>query len=210
MKRAALAVLLMAVVATLAGAVLLRPRGETRPPPNCGGRALCGEDEISSPPDATRMPGVSSSGSDGALPPAASASVPGATVAGAAPTPTPVGRADADRLLAAGKITEAVEVFRAVVAAQPTAENHGDFGSLLARLTAFDEAAVQLRAAAELDPGNADRWIALANVFYRKVNPGEAWKAEKRAREAEPGLELGRDADGMRVRKSAPSTTRRP
>ena len=89
------------------------------------------------------------------------------------------------------------------VEAAPTAKNHGDLGTLLYTLTAFDEAAVHLRAAAELEPGNADRWIALANVYYRKVNPGEAWKAEKRAREAEPGLELGRDGTGMRVRQGA-------
>ena len=44
-------------------------------------------------------------------------------------------------------------------------------------------------------------FIILANVYYRKVDPGAAWKAEKRARAAEPGLELGRDAAGMRVRK---------
>ena len=112
-------------------------------------------------------------------------------------------RAEADRLIAEGKIAEAIEVFREAVEAAPTAENHGDFGALLYRLTAFDEAALHLRAAADRDPGNADRWIALANVYYRKTNPGEAWKAQKRAREAEPGLELGRDNEGMRVRKGA-------
>lgn len=110
-------------------------------------------------------------------------------------------RAEADRLVAAGKVIEGIEVFRKAVEAAPTAKNHGDLGSLLYRLTAFDESARHLRAAAELDPGNADRWIALANAYYRKVDPGAAWKAEKRAREAEPGLELGRDADGMRIRK---------
>lgn len=110
-------------------------------------------------------------------------------------------RAEADRLIAAGKVIEGIDVFRKVVEAAPTAKNHGDLGSLLYRLTAFDESARHLRAAAELDPGNADRWIALANAYYRKVDPGAAWKAEKRAREAEPGLELGRDADGMRIRK---------
>lgn len=110
-------------------------------------------------------------------------------------------RAEADRLIAAGQVEEGIAVFRKAVEAVPTAKNHGDLGRLLYRLTAFDEAALHLRAAAELDPGNADRWIALANVYYQKVNPGEAWKAERRAREAEPGLELGRDAEGMRVRK---------
>jgi tetratricopeptide (TPR) repeat protein len=119
----------------------------------------------------------------------------------AVPTDQPARREEADRLIAEGKVMEGIEVFREVVAADPTAKNHGDLGALLYRLTAFDEAAIHLRAAAELDPGNADRWIALANVYYRKVDPGEAWKAEKRAREAEPGLELGHDSEGMRVRK---------
>jgi hypothetical protein len=117
------------------------------------------------------------------------------------PRDEPARREDADRLIAEGKVLEGIEVFRKVVAADPTAKNHGDLGALLYRLTAFDEAALHLRAAAELEPGNADRWIALANVYYRKVDPGEAWKAEKRARQAEPGLELGRDGEGMRVRK---------
>ncbi|MCC6765517.1 MAG: tetratricopeptide repeat protein [Deltaproteobacteria bacterium] len=142
-------------------------------------------------------------------PPAARATPPPRGSAPPAPTAGAVRREDADRLLAEGKVMEAVEAFREVVAAEPTARNHGDFGGLLYRLTAFDEAAIHLRAAAELDPGNADRWIALANVYYRKVNPGEAWKAERRAREAEPGLELGRDADGMRVRKGE-ATARQP
>lgn len=142
--------------------------------------------------------------------PTDTASRPAVTPTGpaASPGPTAARREDVDRLLAEGKVMEAVEAFRAVVAAEPTAKNHGDFGSLLSRLTAFDEAAIHLRAAAELDPGNADRWIALANVYYRKVNPGEAWKAEKRARAAEPGLELGRDAEGMRIRKNAPTAQR--
>jgi tetratricopeptide (TPR) repeat protein len=110
-------------------------------------------------------------------------------------------RDQADRLIGAGKIQEGLEVFRRAVAADPSAKNHGDLGGLLYGLTAYDEAAIHLRAAAELDPMNADRWIALANVYYRKVDLGEAWKAEKRAREAEPGLELARDGSGMRIRK---------
>jgi hypothetical protein len=110
-------------------------------------------------------------------------------------------RVEADRLIAEGRVLEGVNMMRKATEADPSARNHGDFGHLLQRLTAFDEALVHLRRAAELDPGNADRWIALANAYYRAVNPGEAWKAEKRAKEAEPGLELGRAANGMRVRK---------
>jgi tetratricopeptide (TPR) repeat protein len=135
----------------------------------------------------------------------------------AAPAPPPVKaretgadgkalRAEADRLLAEGNVVPGIQKLREATEADPTPRNHGDLGDLLARLTAFDEALVHLRQAAELDPGNADRWIALANAYYRAVNPGEAWKAEKRAKEAEPGLVLGRDEFGRRVRQgdSAP------
>jgi Flp pilus assembly protein TadD len=110
-------------------------------------------------------------------------------------------RAEADRLLAEGRVMPGIEKLREATAADPTAKNHGDLGDLLGRLTAMDEALVHLRQAAELDPDNADRWIALANAYYRAVNPGEAWIAEKRAKEAEPGLVLGRDKSGRRVRQ---------
>ncbi|MFN2375526.1 MAG: hypothetical protein ABR538_03255 [Candidatus Binatia bacterium] len=110
-------------------------------------------------------------------------------------------REEADRLLAEGRVPDGIEALRKATEADPSARNHGDLGALLQRLTAFDEAARHLQRAAELDPTSADRWIALANVYYQAVNPGEAWKAERRAREAEPGLQLGRDASGMRIRK---------
>jgi hypothetical protein len=123
----------------------------------------------------------------------------------ASPPPAPVDgkalRAEADRLLAEGSVLPGIEKLREATEADPTAKNHGDLGDLLERLTAVDEALVHLRQAADLDPGNADRWIALANAYYRAVNPGEAWKAEKRAKEAEPGLVLGRDKNGRRVRQ---------
>jgi tetratricopeptide (TPR) repeat protein len=110
-------------------------------------------------------------------------------------------RAESDRLFAEGKPLEGIRKLREATAADPTAKNHGDLGDLLARLTAVDEALVHLRQAAELDPGNADRWIALANGYYQAVDPGAAWEAEKRAKEAEPGLVLGRDKSGRRVRQ---------
>ena len=66
------------------------------------------------------------------------------------PPPTaPALRAEADRLIAAGQGRwRESTVFRKAVEAAPTAKNHGDFGGLLYRLTAFDEAALHLRAAA--------------------------------------------------------------
>jgi Flp pilus assembly protein TadD len=191
MKRAAPLLLVLAVVA-IAGALLRARRGAETP-------AAPSHTASTSPtivaPRAEAMPRAAS------VPPRAAAGVVTSPEPPPSPDDHPVRREDADRLIAEGKILEGVEVFRKVVEADPTAKNHGDFGSLLYRVTAFDEAAIHLQAAAELDPGNADRWIALANVYYRKVDPGAAWKAEKRAREAEPGLELGRDSEGMRVRK---------
>jgi hypothetical protein len=158
-------------------------------------------DESASPPPVEAAPPAAAPTTGGTRPPE--------PVIPPAPRPAADGkalRAEADRLLAEGRVHEGIEAMRQAAAADPTAKNHGDLGDLLARLTVMDEALVHLRQAADLDPGNADRWIALANAYYRAVNPGEAWKAEKRAKEAEPGLVLGRDKNGRRVRQgdSAP------
>lgn len=107
-------------------------------------------------------------------------------------------RARADALLKDAKIPEAVDAFDAAIEADPSsARNHGDLGRLLRDLTAIDRALYHLRRAAELDPGNADRWIELANAYYLKPSPGDAWKAEKRARQADPNLKLRRGRGGL-------------
>lgn len=111
-------------------------------------------------------------------------------------------REQADRLLADGRVHEAVDAMRKAAEVDPTARNHGDLGALLERLTLFDEAAKHLRAAAELEPANAERWLAAANAYYRAIEPGEAWKAERRAREAEPGATWSRDENGRLVRSA--------
>lgn len=103
--------------------------------------------------------------------------------------------------LGQGQIAPAVDALREAVEADPNnADNQGDLGGLLVKVTAFDDGLVHLRRAAYLDPNNADRWIALANGYYMKVDPGEAWKAERRAREVESGLVLGWGSDGLRIR----------
>ena len=181
------------LLAAVVGTVLFRrPESPTVSAPACADPSTCAtEVRVSSEPTVAATAGPTAFASTRTpVPPTPAAAVDGAAL-----------RAEADRLIAEGRVVEGIDVFRKAVEAAPTAKNHGDLGSLLYRLTAFDEATLHLRAAAELDPGNADRWIALANVYYRRVNPGEAWEAEKRAREAEPGLELARDAEGMRVRK---------
>lgn len=107
-------------------------------------------------------------------------------------------RAQADAFLAAGKVREAIDAFEAALEADPSsARNHGDYGRLLRDLTAIDKALYHLRRATELEPASADRWIDLANAYYLKPDPGEAWKAERRAREAAPGLELRRNRRGL-------------
>jgi hypothetical protein len=157
--------------------------------------------EVEAAPGSTEIPGTAPQSAAGKplSPPPASAPPPARPRAFAIDGKAL--RAEADRLLAEGNVLPGIEKLREATEADPTPKNHGDLGDLLARLTALDEALVHLRQAADLDPGNADRWIALANAYYRAVNPGEAWKAEKRAQEAEPGLVLGRDKNGRRVRQ---------
>jgi hypothetical protein len=207
------------VVSLAAGAWLFRPfdSGRDTQPESCTSGESCdlspNDAEQPAPPpvdQSAEPPVVADPATDRAVvtepvpePPAPS---PARSVSRPAPAPEPPPdgkalRAEADRLFTEGRVPEGVEKMRQATDADPTAKNHGDLGDVLARLTAIDEALIHLRAAAELDPGNADRWIALANAYYRAVDPGEAWKAEKRAKAAEPGLVLGRDKSGRRVRE---------
>jgi len=198
-----LALLLLASVA--GGLWLLRPSKLADAPVEeatgaCEQESACST--IVSSRGADPAEGTSAPPIDPAPAPPAAGSVPAPSTA--APPSRATGedpREKADRLLAEGKVHEGLDAMREAVEADPSARNYGDLGAMLERLTAFDEAARNLQKAAELDPTNADRWIALANVNYRKVDLGEAWKAERRAREAEPGLVLGRDANGMRIRQ---------
>ena len=110
-------------------------------------------------------------------------------------------RDEAHRLLGEGNVAAGLEALKKAVELDPSARNQGELGDLFVRLTAIDTGIRYLRAAAQLEPANADRWIALANAYYLEPNPGEAWKAERKAREVEPGLQLGRDAHGLRIRR---------
>lgn len=203
MKRNA-GLLLLLVASVAAGFLLWKPAPPAPQPAACDAGDSCAV------PAATEEPEASTPADPGqSLPPPAPA--PSAAKAdGPVVVVDPVRlRAEADRLIAEGRILEGVEALRQATYANPTAKNHGDLGSLLEKLTVFDEALRELKAAAELEPGNPDRWVDVANAAYRAVDPGEAWAAERRAREAQPGLKLQRGPGGLWLRPSD-STARNP
>lgn len=87
----------------------------------------------------------------------------------------------------------------------PAVETHAALGGLYLELGAAGAADPHLRAAAEADPGSADRWLALANALALKPDPIAAAHALERARTAEPGLRVTRDATGRLIRHSTPT-----
>lgn len=105
--------------------------------------------------------------------------------------------------LADGDFQAAGESYRRALEYTPTAETHGLVGDLYLRAAATSEAAFHLRRAADLEPNNADRWLALANVYILKTDMGAAWKAIERAKEVEPGITVERDRNNFVVRGHA-------
>ncbi|HET9062332.1 MAG TPA: hypothetical protein VFO62_03495 [Candidatus Binatia bacterium] len=105
--------------------------------------------------------------------------------------------------LANGDLQDGFEAYRRALEYTPTAETHGLVGDLYLRAAATSEAAFHLRRAADLDPDNADRWLALANVYMLKTDLGAAWKAIERAKEVEPGITVERDRNNFVVRGHA-------
>lgn len=105
--------------------------------------------------------------------------------------------------LADGDLRGGFEAYRRALEYTPTAETHGLVGDLYLRAAATSEAAFHLRRAADLDPNNADRWLALANVYIIKTDLGAAWKAIERAKEVEPGITVERDRNNFVVRGHA-------
>jgi Flp pilus assembly protein TadD len=105
--------------------------------------------------------------------------------------------------LAEGDFQAGFEAYRRAVEYTPNAETHGLVGDLYLRAAVTSEAAFHLRRAADLDPNNADRWLALANVYILKTDLGAAWKAIDRAKDAEPGLIVERDENNFFVRGHA-------
>ena len=105
--------------------------------------------------------------------------------------------------LADGDFRAGFDAYRQALEYTPTAETHGLVGELYLRAAATTEAAFHLRRAADLDPNNADRWLALANVYIVKTDLGAAWKAIERAKKVEPGITVERDENNFVVRSHA-------
>ena len=105
--------------------------------------------------------------------------------------------------LADGDFQAGFEAYRRAVEYTATAETHGLLGDLYLRAASTSEAAFHLRRAADLDPNNADRWLALANVYVLRTDLGAAWKAVERAKAVEPGITVERDRNNFVVRGHA-------
>ena len=102
--------------------------------------------------------------------------------------------------LADGDLKQGFELYRRAVEYDPTAETHGLVGDLYLRMAVRSEAAFHLSRAAELDPENPDRWIALANAYYLTTDPIAAAKALDRAKRLEPTMVIERDRNNFVVR----------
>lgn len=100
-----------------------------------------------------------------------------------------------------GDLRAALALLRTAVERAPAVETHAALGALYLELGVTSPAETHLRTAVEGDPRSADRWIALANALAMKPDPGAAAEALDRARAAESGLRITRNADGWLVRE---------
>lgn len=105
--------------------------------------------------------------------------------------------------LAMGHLKKGFEAYRRAADYDPSAETHGLVGDLYLRMAVRSEAEFHLRRAADLEPENPDRWLALANAYFLKSDLGAAWKAIDRAKQADPTITIERDENNFVVRSRA-------
>ena len=105
--------------------------------------------------------------------------------------------------LADGDLAGGLEAFEAAVQFDPSAASNGALGALYFMMQAGSNAETYLRRAAELEPDNPDRWVALANAYHLRADLGGSWEAMRRARELEPGLMVERDPSGFLYRANS-------
>lgn len=113
--------------------------------------------------------------------------------------------ADADAARRRGDLRATLALLQDAVTRAPTVETHATLGALYLEVGAARHAETELRAAAEGDPGNADRWIALANALALRPDPLAAAEALEHARAAEPDLRVTRDPTGRLARDHTPT-----
>ncbi len=101
------------------------------------------------------------------------------------------------KAMAAGDLTLAFEHLFRATELHGSLEAHATLGDLLVRSRQAWRADEHLRKAAEIDPQNPDRWIALANAYAIKPDPIAASRAIKRAKELEPEIVVERDDGGL-------------
>jgi len=92
------------------------------------------------------------------------------------------------------------QLFRAVET-YSSVETHAALGDILLKTSMASMADYHLRWAAEHDPGNPDRWIALANAYTLKIDPNAAYKAIAKARALDPDIKVVRDQRGFFKRR---------
>lgn len=101
------------------------------------------------------------------------------------------------RAMAAGDLGLVYEHFFRAAETYSSVETHAVLGELLLKTRVISSADYHLRWAAEHDSDNPDRWIALANAYALKPDPGAAYKAVAKARELDPAIDIVRDEAGL-------------
>lgn len=150
-------------------------------------------------------------------PPPAAAVVPTAPATGSLRRPGPLtalpdveAKTTAASLLASaaaarqqGDLRATLSLLQAAVERASAVETHAALGAFYLELGVARAAETNLRAAVEGDPGNADRWLALANALALKPDPIAAADALEHASAAEPGLRVIRGPGGWLAREPA-------
>jgi len=203
-RRSLIAAAAVGVLAMVLVASALTSGRSTAPRPAAGMTAISSYAVPNGTPGAAPVPGTSTAPGPTASP-VTSPPPPGPLAA----LPDAAARTEAASLLAnaaaarrQGDVRATLSLLRAAVERAPSVETHAARGALLLDLAIPDAAATDLRAAADGDPDNAERWIALANALALKPDPMAAAAALERARAAEPGLRVRHDAGGWLVRDS--------
>jgi len=214
----ATALALLAV--TVAAGVLVAARGWRAPrsaatPSSSGASAaVAHRTAAAAPPAIGSASGDAAPARTGSLPPAGSPQQTGSRPPAAAGPLAALPEAEAHSTAAAlladaaaarrqGDLRTTLALLRAAAERVPSVETHAALGGLYLELGAVGRAETNLRAALEGDPGNADRWIALANALALKPDPMAAADALERARAAEPGVRITRGDDGWLAREPA-------